>query len=177
VRIHGMSATTVEGVRGIAVLEPRADRMERLASWFASEQAGLLRFAFFVCGDRAEAEDLVQEAFIRTYRSAARLDDPRFLAYARTTIVNLSRSNWRRRSPAVELESVHTDPDPGERDEVWRALLQLSPRQRACMALRFYDGLRDAEIAAALGMGEGSVRKHTGRAMARLREILGSDAS
>lgn len=169
-----MSATTVAGLRGIAVPEPKADRMERLATWFEAEQPALLRFAFFVCGDRAQAEDLVQEMFIRTYRSAAHVDDPSFRAYARTTIVNLSRSAWRRRTPTIAVSGVHIDPDPGDRDEVWRALLQLSPRQRACMALRFYDGMSDAEIAAALDMGQGSVRKHTGRAMARLREILGS---
>ncbi|MGZ4140302.1 MAG: sigma-70 family RNA polymerase sigma factor, partial [Actinomycetota bacterium] len=59
------------------------------------------------------------------------------------------------------------------RDEVWRAILTLSPRQRAVIALRYYEDMKEAEVADLLEMSVGSVKKHTDRAMAKLREQLG----
>jgi RNA polymerase sigma-70 factor (sigma-E family) len=166
----------VIGGRAIGIFQPSEERLSQLGVWFAAEYPALLRFAYFVSGDAALAEDLVQDAFVRIYRAGARVEEPTFKAYARTAIVNLSRTSFRRRArerTAVEVPGSVAPHDPGERDEMWRALQQLSPRQRACVALRFYEDMKEREIAAALGMSVGSVKKHTDRAMARLRELLG----
>lgn len=166
-----------EGRRAIGILEPSRERMERLSAWFHAEYARLLRFAYFVTGDRAAAEDLIQDAFVRLYRSAARIDEPTFGAYARRTIVNLNRSRWRRavreRRALVSAlpDSAAREHEP--RDDVWRAILGLSPQQRACVALRYYEDMTEQQIAAALGLSGGAVKKHLNRAMTRLRGTLG----
>jgi RNA polymerase sigma-70 factor (sigma-E family) len=156
--------------------------METLGAWFATEYEPLLRFAYFVSGDRTAAEDLVQETFVRMYRAGARVDLATARAYARTTVVNLARSGHRRRAVAERAVAARTVgpprdtssmPDVEARDEMWNALKQLSPRQRACVALRFYEDLSERDIAAALGMSAGSVKKHTDRAMNKLRALLG----
>lgn len=162
----------------IGIFQPSQERLEQLGAWFRVEYPGLLRFAYFVCGDAAQAEDLVQEAFVKLYRAGARSDEATIRAYARRTIVNLSRSAWRRRG--TEQRALrHQEPgevaphDPGPRDEVWRALLTLSPKQRAVMTLRFYEDMSQEEVADALGMSVGTVKQHTDRAMKALRARLG----
>jgi RNA polymerase sigma-70 factor (sigma-E family) len=135
-----------------------------------------MRFARGMLRNPADVDDVVQETFVRLYRAAGRLRADGVKAYARATIVNLARTGARRR--AREL-SAHRAPDavaatdPGPRDELWRALLTLSPRQRACVALRFYDDMAERDVADALGMSIGSVKKHTNRALTKLREVLG----
>jgi len=162
----------------IGIFQPSRARLEQLGAWFEAEYAGLLRFAYFVCGDRAQAEDLVQDAFVRLYRAGARVEEETVRAYARRTIMNLSRSAFRRRgSERRALRRVDRDEvaphDPGPRDEVWRAILSLSPQQRAVIALRYYEDLSEKEIAEALGVSAGSVKKHADRAMDALRARLG----
>ena len=162
----------------IGIFQPSRARLEQLGAWFEAEYAGLLRFAYFVCGDRAHAEDLVQDAFVRLYRAGARVEEETVRAYARRAIVNLSRSAWRRRGSEQralrrsgwEVIAPH---DPGPRDEVWRAILALSPQQRAVIALRYYEDLSEKEIADALGISAGSIKKHASRAMEALRAQLG----
>lgn len=169
-----------EVVRGvpIGVFQPSRERLDQVGAWFEAEYPSLLRFAYFVSGDASVAEDLVQDAFVKVYRAGGRPSERGIKTYARTTILNLSRSSFRRRS--IERRALHEQvavdgPDLGARDEMWRALLQLSPRQRACVALRFYDDLSERDIAESLGMSVGSVKKHTDRALKRLRELLGRD--
>lgn len=166
------------GGRAIGMFRPSVERLDRLGVWFQSEYRSLLRFATFVAGDRTAAEDLVQDTFVRLYRASARLEGTTLGAYARATIVNLARSGFRRR--AVERAHAISDPpaasgvaDVEARDEVWSALLTLSPRQRACIALRYYEDMTERDVAATLGMSVGSVKKHTGRAMTKLRTTLG----
>lgn len=161
---------------GIGILEPRPERLEQLGAWFQAEYPTLLRFAYFVCRDRALAQDLVQDAFVRVYRAGGRVEEATFGAYARTTIVNLSRSAFRRRareSSAPAPEGAVAPHDAGARDEMWRAMQALSPRQRAVIALRYYEDLSEKETAAALGITAGSVKQHTDRAMTKLRAVLG----
>jgi len=173
-------AGTFEG-RTVAIFEPSQARMDQLGVWFAAEYESLLRFAYFVSRDHAAAEDLVQDAFVKMYRAGARADHDGAGAYARKTIVNLARSGFRRRAitdkaMTFEHPSAAEQPDVGARDEMWRALASLSPRQRAVVALRFYEDLSEREIAAALGMSAGAVKKHADRAMTKLRAVLGRDS-
>ena len=92
--------------------------------------------------------------------------------------------SWRRRRAAREvplslgrLDQVSgTTPDPGtavdERDELVRHIAALPPRQRAVLALRYFEGMGDAEIAALMQCREITVRSHCSRALARLRAAL-----
>jgi RNA polymerase sigma-70 factor (sigma-E family) len=168
------------GGRALGVFEPSPARLERLGQWFAAEHGPLLRFAYFVTGDRASAEDLVQEAFLRVYRAGGRAEQDGIATYARKTIVNLSRSAFRRRgierralASLAHPSGVSGAHDPGPRDEVWAALARLSPQQRACMALRYYEDMTEQQIADTLGVSLGAVKKQIARATERCRRLLG----
>ena len=165
-------------VRGsrIGIFEPSRERLDQLGAWFHAEYPSLLRFAYFVTGDATEAQDVVQEAFVRLYRSTGRVGDAGFKAYARKTVLNIHRSTLRRpKREHLLREDTTVSADTGQialRDQVWNALSLLSPKQRAVVALRFYEDMKESEIATSLDMSVGSVKKHMDRAMTKLREHL-----
>lgn len=160
---------------GISVLGPSSERLDRLGEWFAAEYEPLLRFAYFVTGDREAARDAVQDAFIKLWKAGARVEHEGFPAYARRTVGNLGRSRFRRqraeRSAIAAMPRIAegvTDADPVERDEVWAAILRLSKQQRAVVALRFYEHMTESQIAATLAVSAGTVKKQLSRALDRL---------
>jgi RNA polymerase sigma-70 factor (sigma-E family) len=146
--------------------------------YVAVRGAALVRFARVLAGDRHRAEDLVQEVLARAYLRWDRItrrDDPD--VYVRQAIVNATRSWWRRRSnheiPTNE-QVDHAMPgdvgaDMAERDELWRRIHKLPPRQRAVLVLRYYEDLDDDAIAAVLGCTRTTVRTHAMRALDSLR--------
>jgi RNA polymerase sigma-70 factor (sigma-E family) len=150
---------------------------------FAAARLGaVLRFAAVLTGDRAAAEDVVQEVLIRAlgrWEMIARLDRPE--AYIRKMIVNEWLS-WRRRSWRQVPSGAGTDvdtrltPDPAaghaERDALLAELARLPRRQRAVLVLRYYEALSDAEIAEVLGCAPGTVRGYASRALAVARTRL-----
>lgn len=138
----------------------------------------MFRFAVLVAGDRAAAEDAVQEAFARVYRAPERVDAPeRALAYVRTIVLNLLRTPPRL-APAIDLP---VPDDTTERSGLARvdqaavaaALASLSVQQRACVVCRYYLGMSDPEVAAALGLALGTAKTHLRRALRHLRIALG----
>ena len=139
--------------------------------------AALKRHAFLLCGDEAQADDLVQEALVRAFTRPLRVPRPGGAeAYVRVIMVNLfidgsrRQSRWRRVAPL--LRPVGITPDPADqvsdRDAILTALRSLSPRQRACVVLRYYEDLPVAKVAAVLGVGEGTVKRYLSEAMSRL---------
>ena len=171
-------------VEVLPVPEPSSARagIEALFASHADELVGML---WVFVGDRTVAEDLAQEAFVRVYRSWGRLADPsRALAYLRATAFNLARSEFRRArvagryAPRLARSEVSTEsPDASVvlRDDQWRvvdALRGLPGRQRACLTLRFYAEMGDADIAAALDISVNSVKTHTRRGLAAVARSL-----
>jgi RNA polymerase sigma-70 factor (sigma-E family) len=139
-----------------------------------------LRLAYLLTGERALAEDLVQDAFVKVL---GRFHDLRnrdaFWWYLRRTIVNLARSQFRRRRvERAWLERQRPDDvapaaaDLGERDRLQRALMTLRPEQRAAIVMRFYEDLSEADTAQALGVAPGTVKSLVSRGMDRLRAEL-----
>ncbi|MBV9593497.1 MAG: SigE family RNA polymerase sigma factor [Actinobacteria bacterium] len=137
----------------------------------------VLRFAAVLTSDRGLAEDVVQDVLVRTHRHWDRigsLEHPE--AYVRRMIVN-EFTSWRRKwarivpSADAALDVAEPDPTAGITDR--RALLaeisKLPRRQRAVLALRYYEGLSDAEIAETLGCAETTVRGYVFRALKTLR--------
>lgn len=146
----------------------------------------VLRFAGVLTGDRALAEDVVQEVLIRAsarWQRIGQLDRPEH--YVRKMVVNEYLS-WRRRSwrlvpggagPEIDRRQA---PDYAqayaERDALLAELSKLPRRQRAVLVLRYYEGLSDTEIADVLGCAPGTVRGYASRALAALRIELTSSA-
>jgi RNA polymerase sigma-70 factor (sigma-E family) len=139
-----------------------------------------IRLAFLLTGDRALAEDLVQEAFARLVGRLRHLRDPNaFGAYLRRTIVNLATSHFRhRRVERAYLERLAAAPRAvtnvnDELDETMhRVLLRLPQRQRAAIVLRFYEDLSDVQAADVLRCSPGTVRSLVTRGMKTLREAM-----
>lgn len=146
-----------------------------------------LATAWRMSANRSDAEDLVQEAFLRVWRSAAsyQAERARFTTWLHRMVVNLAVDRWRRRRPTVELEAANDVPDPApdaqlvaEASEdaaaVSAALAALPERQRMAVALCYYEGMSNAEAAAALGVPVGALEALLVRARRRLRTLLQS---
>ncbi len=151
-----------------------------LSELYATYAPDGIRLAFLLTGDRALAEDLVQDAFARLIGRLRHLREPNaFWTYLRRTIVNLATSHFRhRRVERAYLERLATAPSsvPNVNDELdetmHRVLLGLPQRQRAAIVLRFYEDLSDVQTAAVLGCSSGTVRSLVSRGMRTLREEL-----
>jgi RNA polymerase sigma-70 factor (sigma-E family) len=137
----------------------------------------LLRTAYLLTGNRADAEDLVQAALAKTYQAWDRIEDTRALdGYVRKAMVNTHISWWRRRRldeyPTDEIpDRPVADPAPGSdlQDTLRRAVDRLPQRMRAAVLLRYYEDMSEAEVAAALGVSLGTVKSTVSRAVAKLR--------
>ncbi|HEY7174864.1 MAG TPA: SigE family RNA polymerase sigma factor [Micromonosporaceae bacterium] len=147
-------------------------------AFVAARLPALLRFAGALTGDRATAEDVVQEVLIRAHVRWRHIDAlKRPEAYVQKMIVNEFLS-WRRRFKRIqthaEVPQVRDDaPDHattyGDRDALRTELARLPRRQRAVLVLRYYAGMTDNEIAGELGCTAGTVRGYASRALATLR--------
>lgn len=142
----------------------------------------LLRYATVLACDPHLAEDIVQEVLARAQTRWARIsaaDRPE--AYVKRMILN-ELASWRRRRaasvvpmsmPALEVASGAEDDESarvGERDAMMRQIAALPLRQRIVVALRYYEGLTDAEIAEQMGCRPATVRSHASHALATLRK-------
>jgi RNA polymerase sigma-70 factor (sigma-E family) len=169
------------------VTEPTAeaerDRGGRLEDLYRAHAPEAVRLAYLLTGDRSLAQDLTQDAFVKVL---GRFQDLRnrdaFWWYLRRTIVNLSRSYFRRRQVEraylgrQQPPEVVADPDVGERERMRRALLKLRPEQRAAVVLRYYEDMTEADTAEILGRPLGTVKSMVSRGIDTLREELTEDA-
>ena len=159
-------------------------KRSRFEEFAAAHSAGLINLGLMVSGDRGRAEDAAQDALVRVYQRWSRLDDP--LAYARRTVVNATRDDWRRADRATRaydevgrLASLDEADDLEaavlQRDALMTALDALPHRQRAVVVLRYLSDLTEAETAAVLEISVGTVKRQGFDALARLREILNAE--
>jgi RNA polymerase sigma-70 factor (sigma-E family) len=160
-------------------VKPDTDRDEPSFDEFVAAQLpGLLRYAAALTGDRALAQDVVQDALVRVHRRWRRVlaaDRPE--AYVKRIVVNEYLS-WRRRwhfrhvvlshEPQDTIEPDHAARSADRDDLRWR-LAQLAPRQRAVLVLRYFEDLSDPEIAEILGCTQGTVRGYASRGLHALR--------
>lgn len=146
-----------------------------LRAAFERHYEGLFRVALLMTGSAQEAEDVVQESFLKVREKLPSLPDDEVRPYLRATVVNEWRSRARRQrrfvsrlpllTPATIDSMAYED-----RDELWQLVLTLPPRQRACVVLRFYEDLSQLEIAEILGCSVGTVKSQLHRGIERVRK-------
>ncbi len=165
-----------------ASTEPTEGRMAEL---YARHVPAGMRLAYLLTGNRQQAEDLVQEAFIRCVGRFRYLRVPdAFEAYLRRAIVNLHTSGLRRhrlerawlaREGAAVARRTTSMPDVGVREDLWRRVLALPARQRAALVLRFYEDLSERDTAEVLGCTVPAVKSLVSRGTAALRHEIESE--
>ncbi|WP_290588487.1 sigma-70 family RNA polymerase sigma factor [Alicyclobacillus sp.] len=158
---------------------------EAFARLVESYKDHLFRTAYAIVRDRGEAEDVVQEAFVKAYLTLPGLKDERAFSAWITTITTRLALDWiRRRRPNVRLEdsdaAVQTDHRamPAMKAELRidlaDALAKLSPEHRTVIALREIQGFDYQEMADILGIPIGTVRSRLHHARLQLRRLLSS---
>ncbi len=160
-------------------LAPRVAATDDLRGRYLEEYPASVRLAYLLTGDRASAEDLVQEAFVRIFSKPRRIQDPQaFPAYVRRTITNLAFSrarSSRRERLREERVSISVDgevPVDADSRELLQALDVLPDRQRAAIVLRYWLDLSEREMADALRCRPGTVKSLLSRALETLRTEL-----
>jgi RNA polymerase sigma-70 factor (sigma-E family) len=157
--------------------EPPAPGDPAFHEYVTSRSGSLLRMAYLLTRNRADAEDLVQAALAKTYQAWDRIEDRGAVdGYVRRAMVNTHISWWRRR----RVEEYPTDEIPDQpvidhagdsevQDALRRAIERLPQRMRAAVVLRYYEDMSEAEIANVLGVSLGTVKSTVSRAVAKLR--------
>jgi RNA polymerase sigma-70 factor (sigma-E family) len=148
----------------------------------AARLGALIRYATVVTWDPHLAEDITQDVLVRAqarWGRIGRLDAPE--QYVKRMVLNEFLS-WRRRRaahlvfvPTLEDMTPHEPDRTGavdDRDLARRLIAGLPPKQRAAIALRYYEDLTDEQIAELLGCRTGTVRSYLSRGLATLREAL-----
>lgn len=140
------------------------------ASCFVEQRAGMVRLAFVLVDDLDVAEDVVQAAFARMYVRRHTVREP--LKYLRSAVYNGCRNHHRslarRRRRVVPLNLA----DEPVGDHVIDVVRRLPLRRRTVIVLRFYEGLRDSEIADVMNLPIGTVKSTLSRTLASLRKEL-----
>jgi RNA polymerase sigma-70 factor (sigma-E family) len=159
-----------------------ANDVAAFSEFVEARSASLFRTAYLMVGDHQLAQDLLQEALVKTLIAWPRLRDRANVdAYTRRIIVTTSVS-WRRRRSFHERPSSslpeRAGPDPVDamatHDAVIAALLTVPPRQRAAIVLRYYQDLTETQTADVLGCSVGAVKSQVSAGLRRLRESLGA---
>jgi len=142
------------------------------------------RYAVHMLGNREDAEEAVQDAFTRAYRSLARCEEPeRFGAWLFRILVNRCRTSGARRvrrsqtfvydeSALMNASQEHPAEQTMWREEIERAVGELSPDQREAFLLKYVEELGYDEMAEITGVGVSALKMRVMRACDRLRTLL-----
>lgn len=168
------------GEHTAVLLQGRPDRDAEFTAFVRDVSAELGRVAWFLTGDAARAEDLLQQTLVRTYLAWPRVREGDAVAYARRIMANARIDAWRkhRREMLTAPADLPTVPAASgadahaERDRLVRALRALPPRQRRIVVLRHLAGLPEAQVAEDLGVSLGTVKSAASRGLHQLRALL-----
>jgi RNA polymerase sigma factor (sigma-70 family) len=146
------------------------------------------RVAFLITRDEGDAEDAVQEAFVKAHSALARFrSDGRFRPWLLAIVSNEARNRVRSRTRRAGLALRVAEAHPSEgaapssevvalederRAELLAALNRLKESDRLVIACRYFLELSEAETAATLGVARGTVKSRLSRALGRLRKVL-----
>lgn len=177
----------MEAIEAAAIEQVRAGDPEAFRVLVELHSRAIFRLAYRMTGNEQDAEDTVQETFLRAYRRIHRFDSrSKFSTWLYAIAVNctLDFLRARRRRPEGRAELPHEvaasgEPDPERlafsgqvQDQLSAALAGLSPAERTAFLLRHFEGLPMAEISRALGCPDGAARHSVFRAVQKLRRAL-----
>jgi RNA polymerase sigma-70 factor (ECF subfamily) len=131
-------------------------------------------YVYRVTNDAADADDIVQEAFLRLFQADLPVDDETLRRYVFRVAGNLIADRWRRkvRDERRVQETADVSQPRGADIDVARIFSELKPRERALLWLAYVEGGTHADIAESLRLARGSVKVLLSRARARLRDML-----
>lgn len=146
----------------------------------------LTRYAYFVSGSRDDAADLVQDALVKTFgrmRNGFTVSSAE--AYVRRAILNtyLDRgrkvSRWRKIAHLQAVTEIVESPtdDSESRIDLQEELRKLTPRERACLVLRYYEDLKVDDIAETLELSSGAVKRYLSDGLSKMAVYLADDSS
>ena len=170
---------------------------QEFAGIVASHRTQIFRFLLASTRDVDLAETLTQDCFLKAHRNWSGFrGESSALTWLMRIAINLQKDHWRNRrlqfwrqtrSNSVDVDEAGEWLPSGERNaeqhilakeqvtHVWQAVDKLSERQRTVFLLRYVEDLELKEIAETTGMGEGTVKAHLSRALARVRKEFGKD--
>lgn len=162
-----------------------APRWEDIVSRLVAERGeALTRYAYLISGSRDDASDLVQDALVKTF---GRLRNGHSIAsaeaYVRRAILNTYLDSGRRTSRWRKIAHLTAAPEIDEpRDSETHArldlqaqLMKLTPRERACIVLRYYEDLKVDDIADTLEISAGAVKRYLSDGLAKMAIQLEDD--
>jgi RNA polymerase sigma factor (sigma-70 family) len=164
----------MEHLRSVESEAVRQGPAATLEALYRAEYAGMVRLAFTLVGNAAEAEETVQEAFVDM---SIRLDDPDTRirepgAYLRTIVVGRCHTVIRRRRLMQQRPPEPPADLPPSAELLWDVLHILPEHQRSAVVLKYYGGYRASEIATITEQPAATVRSHLRRALATMRKEL-----
>jgi len=188
------ACTTLEPMVKAAAEEIAAQDFDSIV---ASHRPQIFRFLLASTRDVDLAETLTQDCFLKAHRNWSGFrGESSALTWLMRIAINLQKDHWRNRrlqfwrharTNSVDLDEASDWLPSGERTveqqllakekvaQVWRAVENLSERQRSVFLLRYVEELELKEIAETTGMGEGTVKAHLSRALARVRKEFGNN--
>ena len=177
----------MEAIEAAAIAQARAGDPEAFRVLVERHSRAVFRLAYRMTGHEQDAEDAVQETFLRAYRQIHRFDSrSKFSTWLHAIAVNCALDLLRARrgrpegpaEPSYEVAaSGHPDPErlafsSQVQNRVSAALVGLSPAERTAFVLRHFEGLPVAEISRVLGCPDGAARHSVFRAVQKLRRAL-----
>lgn len=153
--------------------------------WFRATYSSVERTVFLVIGDRARAEEVAQDAYLKMFQrwsTVRRYERPD--AWVRRVAVRMAIKQAKRDRRRTDLERLALEPDqhaslslPQPDPELAACVARLSPMQRAVVVLYYWEDNSIFDIARALEVSESTVKQHLFRARARLADALGEEAT
>jgi RNA polymerase sigma factor (sigma-70 family) len=149
--------------------------------WFRATYASVERTAFLVIGDRARAEEVAQDAYVKMFQrwpAVRRYERPD--AWVRRVAIRMAIKQAKRDRRRTDLERQAVQPDvhaPLPDPDLAACVARLSPMQRAVVVLYYWEDNSIFDIARALEVSESTVKQHLFRARARLADALGEEAT
>src|SRR5271154_327380 len=184
------SAASMDSAERIMVMAALAGDDEAFETVIRTYSRRVYVVAYAIVQDVSEAEDIVQETFLKAHHQRGKLCEPeKFPAWLLTATRNAARDRLRRRRPQADPDAFDTIADhraatPGsamEKEEhqahLRRALATLPEEHRTALTLRYLEGLDYRAIETAMGLSNGALRGILGRALGTLRRMPGLERS